>query len=41
MNCPENPTQRWLAMSELGGHILPAQVTFAMNEKLGRAKQSN
>lgn len=33
---PEDPTERWLAISELRRHILSAQVTFALNEKLGR-----
>ncbi|MGJ9372521.1 hypothetical protein [Nesterenkonia sp. CF4.4] len=36
MERPENPTERWLAMSELRRHILSAQVTVALNEQLGR-----
>ncbi|MGJ9373774.1 HigA family addiction module antitoxin [Nesterenkonia sp. CF4.4] len=36
MKRPEKPTERWLAMSELRRHILSAQVTVVLNEKLGR-----
>lgn len=36
MERPENPTERWLAMSKLRRHILSAQVTHALNEQLDR-----
>ncbi|MGJ9426407.1 HigA family addiction module antitoxin [Nesterenkonia halotolerans] len=39
MKTPENPTERWLAMSKLRRYILSAQVTFALNEQLGRPHQ--
>lgn len=38
---PENPTERWLAMSELRRRILSAQVTHALNEQLDRHSPDN
>ncbi|WP_218221843.1 HigA family addiction module antitoxin [Nesterenkonia sp. Act20] len=41
MERPENPTERWLAMSELRRHILSAQVTHALNKQLNRHSPDN
>ncbi|WP_218220414.1 hypothetical protein [Nesterenkonia sp. Act20] len=36
MGTPENPTEQWLAQVQLRRYILSAQVTVALNKKLGR-----